>query len=220
MKNKNYRPLGLTVALTVAESVDEFDRLAGKVGACLEEAVDNIVYRGGMADFRDTFLHGDASKNIIGVEEETGIEREFETRELKSKNADGSANTTDVWTESEAVYFNRVKATLVKNGTYPSVEAVLAHFQDLANQVAASITFDPAAAEPKTRAPRKASKENLAIAQKYIDLGKADKFAALLTSKLGHPVLATLEALAAGVAEDLRNQEAKMRQSLLDVDLS
>jgi hypothetical protein len=195
----------------VPSSVSEFDQLSKKEGSCLTEAIANIVYRGSLAEFRDTFLHGDEAQGIKGVEQVTKIERLTKTVELKTKNADGTAKSTEAYDESEAVYWHRVKATLIKNGQYANEAEVEAAFQPLADQVAATIVFDPSEQPKKVAGPKRLPKELVEIAEKYINAGKGDAIAKKLATKVGHAVEATVQSIAAAIKEDLDN-EAKLRQ--------
>ena len=61
--------LGLEVTVPVPESVEEFDKLAGKSGACLESACNNVIYRSILAQFR--------RKLVVVVEKVSGIKREL-----------------------------------------------------------------------------------------------------------------------------------------------
>ena len=67
MKQVTQKTLGFLIPVTVPESVEEFDSLAGEAGACLSEAVDNVMYRG----------HLNRARAIVVkvVEEKTGIAR-------------------------------------------------------------------------------------------------------------------------------------------------
>ena len=162
MKTREYKSLGLKVAFQVPENVQEFDTNAKKDGACLDEAINNVIYRGSLAEFRDTFLHGrkaepaadgkPAISEIKGVEGITGIERL--TEPVKGKDGkpvvkDGEPVTK--YSESEGDYFERVLAQTNKKAE---------DFQSLADEVASSIAFDASASERKATGPKK-------LAQKY-----------------------------------------------------
>lgn len=168
MKKTEYSSLGLKVNFLTPETVDEFDKLAGKAGACLAEGTNNIVYRVSLAEFRDTFLHGrKESKTVVdgkevvlpaikGIDDLTGIARK-ELPVLKDGKPvvkDGVAVTAYDPEDSEAKYFKRVCA---EKGVEP------ASFQAHADLVAAAIAFDPSATERAPAGPKK-------LAQKYKDV--------------------------------------------------
>jgi len=138
MKTKEYSSLGLKVPFEVPETVEEFDTNAKRVGACLDEAINNVIYRGSLAEFRDEFC----SK----LEAQTSIERNTEPvmKDGKPVVKDGAEVTR--YSETEGDYVKRVCAT--KN-----VEAD--SFQTLANEVANATKFDASAAERKPSAPKK-----------------------------------------------------------------
>ena len=219
MKQDKFSSLGFDLMFNVPATVEEYNENAKNADGCRRDAVLNVVYRGQMPDFRYMFLHGDEKLGIKGIEELTGIEREFESRELKTLEADGSKKTVDTFTESEAKYWNRVKATLIKNGEFANETELMAHFQPSAQEIADKCVFDASETEAKVRKPKTASKENTAIAQKYVDQGKGDKLAALLSTKLGRTITADVPTLALAMAEDFRNEEAKARANMLNAIL-
>lgn len=147
MKTKTYNSLGLEVPFQVPESVEEFDANAKRAGACLDEAINNVIYRGSLAEFRDLFLHGRPAGEGLpafnGIDAITGIERKTKTVKKGDKEA-------EEWDETEAEYFKRVCAQL---GKEPKA------FQDLANAAAALIAFDASARERKAPVPKKLSEE-------------------------------------------------------------
>ena len=166
MKKVKYSSLGLDIELSVPATVEEFDTNAKRQGACLEEAINNVVYRGSLAEFRDIFLHGrKEEKNaegkvvvtaIKGIDDITGIPRKEipVMKDGKQVVRDGSPVTIYDPEDSEAKYFKRVLAQLGKEASA---------FQDHANAVAAALTFDASATEKKPAGPKK-------LAQKYKDV--------------------------------------------------
>ncbi len=224
MVTKEYSSLGLTIPFQVPGTVEEFNENAKRPSACLDEAVNNIVYRNSLAEFRDVFLHGRKEvkgqdgqvkvTEIKGVEQLSGVERLTETKELKEKEADGLVKTVDVFTESEAVYFKRVCGILAKQQER-SIDDVVKGYQSLANTVAASIDFDASASERKPAGPKKLPKAYLEVAQRAITAGKADKLAGLLADSLGRQVGLTVEELAVAMQEDEAMEKEKRRAKLL-----
>lgn len=216
MQERKFKSLGLDVPFQVPESTEEFDRLAKQEGACLTEAVNNVVYRSNLATFRHYFLHGtegakDSEGNplpqINGVEQLTGIKRATETKELTSKNEDGSPKTTEVYAETEMKYFQRV---LDERGEEAS------QYQELANDVANVIPFDPSAQERgsgKTKIP----KTYLELAKKAIDGGKAEVLAERLKERLGREVDLDEQSLALAVKEDMDRTRKEQEQRLFGV---
>ena len=135
MKVVQYDSGGHKFNINVPESVDEFDSLAKKVGACLEAAIDHEVYHGTLGDIRDAF----ATK----VEEVHGIKR----REIGTGvfEGEGEAKAEVTKTEKNDVFLSRVAAEKNLTGEAP--------FQDIANMLshggAAEVKFDPSVRERK-----------------------------------------------------------------------
>lgn len=192
MKTEKYKSLGLTIALQVPTSVEEFDKSAGKTGACLESANGNAVYRGSLAVFRDAFLHGISeadlnaegaaktyaagTKPIKGIEAITGIDRK--TVVLKDKDGkprtDKSGAPLEAYDseDSEAKYFGRVCDELVKQGKFADRETAAASFQPVADAVAAAILFD-ASETTRVLGPKKLAAVWKATAKAFL-LGEAN----------------------------------------------
>lgn len=141
MKSKQYKSLGLAVNLSVPETVDEFDANAKSAGSCLNEAINNVVYRGSLAEFRDEFTSA--------VEDKYKIDRK--TKDTgKTKEVDGKQQAILAYDETEAEFIERVVAT---------AGIKLEDLQPLADEVAAKIVFDASARERKAPAPKKLSQE-------------------------------------------------------------
>jgi hypothetical protein len=99
MIEKRYRTMkGLTIGVQVYSSYDEADAAAGKANATLDQANDNLHYRGTAADAREFVCET--------LEKVTGIERK--TKDSGRKTADGSP--VHVFDESELDYAERVCA--------------------------------------------------------------------------------------------------------------
>jgi hypothetical protein len=85
------------------ESAEEFDREAGEVGACVEEADASVAYRSTLPEFHKTFTPI--------VEQLTSIKRgvnEEQTAKVKARAKDPAK--VDPVPESFIIYANRVKA--------------------------------------------------------------------------------------------------------------
>lgn len=202
MRIKTYRSLGMNVPLQVPSTVEENDQLANageskRINPTLEDAVDNVVYRSSLADFRSLFCEA--------VEVHTGIKRhtkpvlDKKTNEPK-KNEDGSEKF--VYTESEAEYFDRVLAA-----TSRSIES----FEDLKNSVVAKVKYDPTASERGEAGPKTPPKSVYEQVDALINSGQATGVAASLTAILGRQVDADRESLARGIHEDQLNELRKVK---------
>ena len=117
----------------VPESAEEFDTIAGKSGACVEEAISNVLYRGWNAEFRKGVQKA--------IKDTTGFERLVVKQGPPKK--DG---TTSPIYESEADYVKRYLAQEV--GLGKTKDAVMADLNGIAIGVAKSLKFDP---KPSTR---------------------------------------------------------------------
>ena len=185
--------MGMDVAFSVPSDVAEFDQNAKKVGACLESAIDNVVYRGSLAVFRAKFCET--------VEKETGIARKTKLVTLKSKNEDGSAKTSEVWDGTEVEYFSGVLAQTSREA---------ASFAATAQSVADTIEFDASERERAAAGPKRIGKAFLDAATKAQSEGKLEVLAEKLAKKLKHEVAPTIEAVALGIKEFQEMQTAAM----------
>lgn len=111
--------LDCTFPIRVPSTAEEFDQLAGRKGACLEEAIRNIVYRSVNHEFRAALCKK--------LEEHTGIPREG--REV----GEGDKKRTE-YTETEKKY----KARLILGGHVDQETCQL-----FANEIAKTLKFDP-----------------------------------------------------------------------------
>jgi hypothetical protein len=201
MITKQVSTLGFDLNFSVPETVDEYDQLAKKVGACLESAVLNVVYRSTFAKFRANFAEAVANNTGIKRNEETVLGADGNPK----KDEDG--NEVTKYTETEKVYFDRVCAQLVKDGKLPSVEAAAASFQALAQTTIETIAFDPSESERVPTGPKKVAKAYILLAQDAESKGKLSWLADQLRAKLANwTVEATVDSVAKAVAEDKRRQ--------------
>lgn len=95
--------LGYPLKFKGPGTVEDYDRVAGKVGVCLEDAVDNTIYRSTLPEWQDAF-----SKEI---ESKTGQKRQVNEKatadaKARSKSPD---KVKDIM-ETVRVYHNRVTA--------------------------------------------------------------------------------------------------------------
>lgn len=201
MTTKEYRTLGYALPFEVPATVEEFNRNAwkadqGEGNPCLNEGINNIIYRGSLAEFRYVFLHGREEKKddkgvvletaIVGVEDQTEIKRQ--TEEVKGK--DGKVRMKDgepvtKFTESEEKYFDRVVASLVESKKFASEDLARAHFEPFAKQVAGEIRFDAAARERSFAGPRKLAAKYKLTAARIIAAGTIAKANTNYLSNIG-----------------------------------
>lgn len=194
MKTVINKSFGLNVTTSVPSTVEEFDSLAKRSGACLDEATKNVIYRGVLNDFRDVLLHGqpevkDAAGNVtqIGV---TGMDDLFKverhSEEVKDKdgnvkkNAKGEPITSYV--EKEQAFFDRIVTT---HNVSPADQ------QKLADVVSSALTFDPSATERKPAGPKKLPAKYSDIAKKILEGGKIDALNTKLNKALNKSFTAT-----------------------------
>ena len=207
MQDLKAKSLGMDFTIQVPSSVEEFDQLAGREGATLDEAINNVLYRSFHAEFRPTFLHGSEELGIEGIEKQTGIERR--TKVVTPAKTDEAGKVTEdeviAYDESEANYFKRVCAE-------KGVEST--HFQPYAQEVASLLKFDPKKAPRQSSGPKKVAKQYLDAAAQIEKEGRLETSAANLQSKLSTPestwvVEATVESVARAISEDQRRKRAQ-----------
>lgn len=204
----------------VPSSVEEFDRLAGREGAALDEANKNVLYRAVLNQARYAYLHGldeDKEKGtpaIEGLEQLTGVERATKVTKPEVKDADGKITQEEVtaWDETESNYEQRVFATLVSEGKFPSVDAAIANYRELMQNVLNALNFDPKKQERQSAGPKKTPKMYIGIADALIErcAGSVEDAVARFNAKTGLSIPATKEALAKGIWDDQVAQKKKI----------
>jgi hypothetical protein len=120
--------LGYKLTFEGPKTVEEYDQKAGRVGACLEDAVDNTIYRGTLPEWQDEFARK--------VAERTGVERGTDnaaTERARSRSKD-PAKVNDV-PEKVKAYVQRVTAGMS--------EQEKNNLAVLAQEVANGIYVDP-----------------------------------------------------------------------------
>lgn len=134
------RSCGYKLAFTGQDSVEEYDEAAGRVGAALEDAVNNTIYRSTLPEWQATF--GKV------LEEKTGIPREIDaeaTARVKAK-AKNPNDTRDV-PERFRTYNQRVRKQYAgAEGEETGNGEKLAELQKWAQEVADGIRVDPSPA--------------------------------------------------------------------------
>ena len=204
----------------VPASVEEFDRLAGRSGAALDEANKNVLYRAVLNQARYGFLHGieeDKEKGtaaIEGLAQLTGIERKIKVTKPEVKDAEGKITQEEVtaWDETESTYEERVYATLVSQGKFPSVEAAAANYKSLMQDVLNALPFDPKKQERQAAGPKKTPKTYFGIADALIErcAGSVEDAVARFNAKTGQTIASTRDALAKGIWDDQVAQKKKI----------
>jgi hypothetical protein len=190
--------LGFDVPVQVPSSVEEYDQLAGRSGACLDDAINNVIYRGVLAVFR---------RNLASaLEKETSfpIERKQKVNAKKEPQFDAQNQPILVLAETEGDYVGRLQAHLGLDD-----DAFKSRFANTAATVATGLKFDPKASE---RAPRTPPKTYLEAARSVIAGGGTYENAAKkLSAQIGRDVPATEE----GVAFAIQEREANRRKEVV-----
>lgn len=147
--------LGFKLSVSVPSDTEEFDKLAGKPGAALDEANNNVLYRGWNAEFRQTFLEK--------METETKVPWPVDKKKTEAGKARADGTKSEVLV-SHGDYFD----LLVAKGF--TVEQMT----PIAVEVAKEIAFDPAASP---RSGGKIGKEFLTAADQMLLPEFRDKLA-------------------------------------------
>lgn len=181
MKTQQFKTLGLLVKLFVPSTVEEFDANAKRAGACLEEATNNVIYRGSLAELRDLIIHGREEVKVDGkvtvtafkgLEDITGIARK--TKKVKSGK---EQKEVEVYDETEGEYIERVVA---------EKKVELTTFQSHFDAAASLVAFDASARERKPAGPKKLADKYKVIAADFISGKKSlDKFNAAMQKSIG-----------------------------------
>lgn len=158
MKTEKYKSLGLVVALSVPETVDEFDSNAKKAGACLAEGTNNVVYRGMLGDFRDVLIHGceeDTVRNLPGfkgLEDIYGVPRKMKPSLGKDGKPKVGEDKEPIMTpdETEQEYVDRLIA---------EKSLKIEDLQSYADQTVATLLFDASSRERKAPKTAKLGEE-------------------------------------------------------------
>lgn len=198
----------------VPSTVEEFDRLAKRVGAGVDEMNKNVIYRAILNQARYGFLHGmDEVKDgdtvvspaIVGLEEATGIERKTKITKPEVKDADGKVTQEEVsaWDETETEFEARVYAELVERKEFASADAAIAFYQPQMQRVLDAIPFDPSKQERGAGGPKKTPKTYFGIADALIEMaGSVEEAVVKFSAKTGRKTESTRDALAKGIWED------------------
>lgn len=196
MKNEVVKCVGVSYNISVPETAEEYDQLAGKVGACVSSANRNVIYRQTNPQFRPKFCEL--------VEEDTGIERKTKVTGTKTvKDDDGNETTEEIigYAETEKVYLDRVYA----EENLVDEEQIMARFGDLVSQAEAEVVFDPSEHEaaPKVKKPKKIHRTT---AEQILEQA-GEEALAMVASKLAEELDIEVEATVDSVAMALQTRE-------------
>lgn len=180
----------LNLPVLVPESVEEFDLLAKKPGAALDEAIANVIYRGFLAEFRGEFVSDLEDVLIKEFPEHAELKRKTIKTGKTKKLADGTEEEVLKYDEAELEYVRRALGVLATLRNVPVVE--ISAFQSLADAVLAKteevddgnggkitvplIRFNPLRNEPKERGPKVVPKMYIKAAEGIIAAGKVEAF--------------------------------------------
>lgn len=188
---------GLKFTCATPTTVDEFDKLAKKVGTCLADAVSNVWYRGVFPKAWDALAKILATKYSIA--------RKMKPRADGGKDAAGKPIMVDA--ESDQQYVDRVAA---------EKDVAVTTFQSIIDaEINPKLVFDPSATERKPGAEPGPGKANLALATTYLaDPKVCAKVVKNIEKALGHKVALTgtpeeqTKALAYAIKEYVAAQSA------------
>jgi len=179
---RKFRSVFCDVPIQVPSSVADYDALAGKEGACLASAIENVVYRGVLSDFRDLLIHGreaveakpaagdqpaiEAVEAVDGLEQLTGISRKTIKKTVGKKEV-------EVYDETEADYVRRIIAAKGWDQENPI------ELQQIADNIAKFLIFNPKEVERAARGPKKLPEDYKNAATRIIENNPAfkDKYA-------------------------------------------
>lgn len=207
METKQYGTLkGLKVNVNVYATVAEGDLAAGKEGAMLDQANDNLAYRGPLAEGREILCDL--------IEESTGIERK--TQDTGKKDKDG--NPILKYTESEGAYAERVcieKGWEDLSSFQPDFDAACA----LAND-GAGLAVDAKARERKPSTPKKLGKKYLDTAAVVLAAGNSEKALTMVRTLVpGATFTATADMSKTHAFKgEVRGKQVDVTQSLVDCE--
>lgn len=170
---------------TPFNTVEEFDNLAGMVGACLNEATQHVLAHKHLNRVRAAVCKK--------AEELTGIER--------AKTTDGDGKSIK-YSESEQTYFKRVVAECAGRDDWNDIEAAL-------KDTAASVKFELVVTRSRV------TKEGLAMADALINGGKAEAFAAKYGIELPSDPEEMRNVLALEVKKVIDEQQRQAKASLV-----
>jgi phage FluMu gp28-like protein len=185
MKAFAFTSAGLSGTVSIPETVEEFNALAKREGACLDEAVSNVLYRSVFNDFREDVV--DAIVAAYGIPQKT-------VDHPTKKKEDGSPEQVVDPKDSGARYINRAAAEL---------GVAVTEFQNIANEVCKKLTFDPSQRERKAKSSEPTR----------TDLDTADGLIAQGPEKLAISI-GKLQAVTGGVVDMSGDDAAVIRRNI------
>lgn len=219
MKSIQKSSLGFLIPVFVYSTVTEGDQAAGKVDAILDEANNNLYYRGAAVEARQ--LIAEAVESITGVKRETvpvmkEITGEDGTkRQEQAKEADGTLVVEFALNEADYVKLALAKANEGKGVAKEAIAAQVAAFVANANG-GKGISVDIKAPERKAGKPPVLAQKYVDMATKAITEGKADSFAKKYKKITGKDLTSTTDATIIGwaIKEAVEVQAAAAAASL------
>lgn len=140
MQSKTVKCVGVNYTISVPETAAEFDALAKREGACVEEAINNTIYRGTNADFRDAYLGA--------LCEKYSYTRPTEPDKSGAKDAQGNPRLVFVNSEKKEIDII-IAANSIDEATQQAIaDEVMGSVDDKGNPV---VVFDPSQRERKPR---------------------------------------------------------------------
>lgn len=190
MQEVKLKSLGMEGTGQEPSTVEEFDAIAKKVGTCLTRAREYVRFHITLGDVRSIFLHGQEGKpeadgkpaveEVIGVEDLTKIPRNTVPVLKEGKAVVKDGEPVVEYDESEKLYFNRVIATLVKDGKHADEDEARASFQELFDQAIKVVGFPAEASERKPTGPKRLPAKYKISAAITIALGNVEKVNTLM----------------------------------------
>ncbi len=196
MVTKQCDSLGLKFNVSVPADVAEYDTLAKRPGACLNDAISSTLYRSTFADFRWKFVQA--------IEEMAKKDPRIPLMTRTKVKAEDGTESEEI-TETEAKYWKRVKAAL----GLETDEAAQTFFATTISEIEKTLKCDPSLREKSEKAPS-ISKQITEMVDGVLAKGDATaaKFAKRLSKELGRAVEPTRESLLLAVKDwDSRERE-------------
>lgn len=157
MKVEKFKTLGIAIDRQVPSDAAEFDKLAGKVGACVDEAIANVTYRGDLAAIRELAIHGreavPAKDGQPAIPEFKGLEELLKKPRLTKmvkKGKKGEEKDVEVWDETEEEFIERLFGPTETWKDNPPKQLT-----DTINAASVACPFDPRQRERKPAGPKK-----------------------------------------------------------------
>lgn len=207
MVDQIIKSLSFDLVVQVPSTTDEFIALGGDP---LKEAINNVLYRSYLAEFRDRFIER--------VQNSTGIKRKVIPGKPKKDGTPGK----DAWGESEGKYLDRVCAEEeVELDTFAELVSTAqngGYVPDGETETLEPLVFDPKKSERES-GPKVPAKTYLTAAQQVIDAGNATVVSANLSKILGRTVADDKDSIANAIrdAENLEKKQLANKYAWLEL---